>query len=453
MKLWTGREGLINGLASLKFPKLATKDEQRSWTASAFSHCTRGSVLMTDIKGNIWEWKLHSPGAKAHKRIFTPHSRPIFSLASVETGEGGDAIISCSMDRQVACCRRSACGNASEGWKFRGYGAHPYCLDQSAGVPTKLAVGCGDNSIRIYNEEASAFGGIMQEKNFIWSGVNAKVLSIYFHPVLEDVLVFLTEDGFVCAYNFTTERLHSVKACSANGKMCEISWRVTMDEERMEGHAWLWSLDCAGCLYQWHKDLLAWDRMDRSHVYKQVSFSNELEGSIVAFLWSACGKYLAVATSGGEVYLYSGDMVSMTMLGRHTCSHSKNICSIGVESIESQARETLLIVLGHQDGKISTVSFERSEGADQFGVRSNQTLDAHKSTVTKIAFSPYCEHFLACSSDSHITIWSYSRLSITCALLLAGHNAGVLSALWSSSSCIYSVSEDQSLRKWRVYLQ
>ena len=481
--------------------KLTSGEEFRNWTSCHLGHFgERGQPLyLTNLKGQVWKW---SPGAgggaaggvKGLKNQARPHlayhNRPIFRLDAVH----GGCLISCSMDRQVACFNE----DKSLRWAVRGYGAHSQyiCTSPTTG---KLAVGCGDNTIRVYSDTRASEGRqtewvSMKEEQFLWRGLEKVSFRwMSFHPMQEELIIFVSEAGCLGVYDTALEKVTYMSSQNL-GIKC-IDWRYQEDHFD-DGNDSNWNAVTlftlhSGKLWAWHKDFKHWGDMHSSKVHHQVNLGScitDPSHKISAFQWSPCGTYLLLASD-------SPNMISLCSVQERaqignwesgqwhfhpvytkasSCSDTAITClRVRQEELGTGEGVSITLFVGHEDGNVWIETIHCFLPSHQEGKEltclpiSSLVLDAHQHCITGIAISPFTSHWATFSHlESCIKVWSDEEeeeemigkeendgaaKGYSC-VTLQGHHASVLSVCWSKMNprCLRSVSEDQAMRAWYI---
>jgi WD40 repeat protein len=479
--------------------KLTSSEEFRNWTSCLFSlsDSNRQSIYLTNLKGQIYKWSL---GATKDFQLevngphIIYHNRPIFRLDALP----GGSILSCSMDRQVACFHEE--DKSSLCWAFRGFGAHSQfvCASPTTG---KLAVGCGDSTVRLYDDislqaqapqtsSAKDFAKIMKEKKFLWNGLQKMSFRwISFHPKHETLIVFATEAGSLGVYDMVLEKVAylSSEKLKAIQSLCWRNEAAAGNNLNSNGMDTSWDSTTlymlhSGKLCAWHRDIKQWADMHSSKVYDEVRLEPCLANpshQVSAFQWSACGRYLLLASEVNSMSLCcdSGRQEGPTHLRsvhRMLSSSESLITCLRVmqDGGGGGEKEHLKVFAGHQDGKIFVESLhllrssgERGEEVSCISI-SSLVLDAHKHNITGIVISPFTNHWASIShGESCIKVWSEdlprsssssseggATMKSNPCIVLQGHHANVLSICWSkvNARLLYSVSEDQAMRAWQI---
>lgn len=319
--------------------KLSSGEEFRNWTSALLLPGDVIRVLVTNLKGQVWEWISSHGGASVlgDKPLHCHHNRPVFRLA----GCPDRALLSCGMDRQAACFD----GEGSLRWTHRGFGAHAQAVAVSKGTKM-VAVGCGDNTIRMYGEtgwgEAGGIGSmevskrkaLVNEKKFMWNGLQKlKFSEILFHPNLDHIIVFASEGGdCVGVYDigcdrvtFVSSRKMGIVHMEFRSEACET---ISADGGAPEGPCTLLTLDSSGRVLSWHKEVRQWGDMHTSKLCHPLAFlplpspcapgghqktrlgqngHHSDPVTIRAFALCPTGRYLVVATNDNEILVCAED--------------------------------------------------------------------------------------------------------------------------------------------------
>ncbi|QDZ20509.1 hypothetical protein HOP50_04g30270 [Chloropicon primus] len=481
--------------------RLTANERARNWASSVYisggeNDKSARSILVTDLKGQIWKWNMAegvSKGVGAAPFI-AHHNRPIFRMDAMP----GGGLLSCSMDRQVACFS----ANGSAQWAVRGFGGHAQCVCAS-GSQGKLAVACGDSTIRVYGDsltaEAEQSRGL-KEVQFLWNGLqNVSFSWMSFHPKQDDLLVFSTEGGDgIGVYNLFLGRV-TYMSTRMGIQHAELRKEQTASfGEILLSPPTLYTLQ-SGKLLAWHKDVRQWGEMHTSKVRQEVDFSvctRRTEGGggsdteVRAFSFSSSGKYLVLATESNDIHIFhdqeelqsanggerneqkaslfkplSAKWYHLVSVSREGLSIDSDIScvSAGHETKTDDGGERLDIFAGYQDGSVLYERVVTSAGNHQCKKILIVLPQAHKARVRSIVFNSHLgDHWASVAQgEPSIKVWcgpneesgSEGAGATLGSITLEGHHASVLSLCWSSVSprCLYSASEDQSLRLWECW--
>ena len=86
-------------------------------------------------------------------------------------------------------------------WRLPTFGGFVYSLSSVPLNPHQVAVGVGDNIIRIWDTSDSSKPYECQQ---LWQNLKSKVTVVAFHPHQEGILAFATDDGKVGCFKLST---------------------------------------------------------------------------------------------------------------------------------------------------------------------------------------------------------------------------------------------------------
>ncbi|TNN69118.1 Gem-associated protein 5 [Liparis tanakae] len=135
----------------------------------------RGSAVDPGVKERLW---LH---------VHWPKGRPTQL-------DGRELLISTSMDREIKCWDLASLDCC---WTLPTLGGFVYALGFSPVGTGCLALGVGDNMIRVWNTLTTQN---QYDTRTFWQGIKSKVTALAWHPRKEGALAFGTDDGKVGIY-------------------------------------------------------------------------------------------------------------------------------------------------------------------------------------------------------------------------------------------------------------
>ena len=91
----------------------------------------------------------------------------------------------------------------SPAFKIPTYGGFVYSLSTSLNNPYAVAIGVGDNVIRILSTSDTNIG---YDCSKLWEGIKSKVTVVAFHPTYDGVLGYGTDDGHVGCYSVNSHK-------------------------------------------------------------------------------------------------------------------------------------------------------------------------------------------------------------------------------------------------------
>uniref|UniRef100_A0A8C6WLS4 Gem (nuclear organelle) associated protein 5 n=1 Tax=Neogobius melanostomus TaxID=47308 RepID=A0A8C6WLS4_9GOBI len=180
VRIWSTARG--KAVMTLKLPYLKKRGsavdpgvKERLWLnvhwprgrgAQLISSCFSGELLLWDLlRSGKPKWTLFGSSSDAQG-----HNRIIFNTSSFVTS-GQSLLLSTSMDREVKCWDMSSLELC---WTLPALGGFVYCLSFSPLGSGTLALGVGDNMIRVWNTQSSNH----YDTRSFWQGIKSKVTGI-----------------------------------------------------------------------------------------------------------------------------------------------------------------------------------------------------------------------------------------------------------------------------------
>ncbi|MEQ2200939.1 Gem-associated protein 5 [Xenoophorus captivus] len=100
------------------------------------------------------------------------HSRIVFNMSSVQLQDGQELLISTSMDREIKCWDLNSLSCC---WTLPTLGGHVFKLTFSPVGIGCLALGVGDNMIRVWNTLSTQN---QHDVRSFWQGIKSKVTAV-----------------------------------------------------------------------------------------------------------------------------------------------------------------------------------------------------------------------------------------------------------------------------------
>jgi len=207
-------------------------------------------------------------------RLEGGHSRILFDIVPVPPATPGASwrALTTSMDRQVAWWDLAT---AAPAWSLPTLGGFAYAVDVSTLDPSRVAVAVGDNSIRVLSvgDVHNPFAGAM----LLWRGIQAKVtavrqssssglevmfatlnraavlslctsMQVAWHPVVEGLLAFGTEEGQLGVMDADQHQCH-ILPTGHRKTVYALSWMPAPAGKASTGTSGsLWRSPCCGAL-------------------------------------------------------------------------------------------------------------------------------------------------------------------------------------------------------------
>ena len=232
IRLWDGK-GTCVATYELGKPPATVTESQRSRLWLCVTWLNDEDVLFSGYLGDVW--RVDGGGGGGGKKkgagermLVSEHTRCLFGIACI--GSGGD-VVTTGTDRHTICWRpvssdadaASSAKAAAEkqyrvAWKVSGFGGFVGKIDCAAALnPNRIAIGLGDNTLRIWTSDAAAprmvddqkkratndssSGGGRQKGPLdtvsFWKGIQERLSAVRCHPELEGVVAYGAKDGRV----------------------------------------------------------------------------------------------------------------------------------------------------------------------------------------------------------------------------------------------------------------
>ncbi|XP_043214778.1 gem-associated protein 5-like [Amphibalanus amphitrite] len=154
---------------------------ERAWLAVLWT--AADCLYSSGLTGQLLRWRLAGDGDGCQV-VHRCHGRSLFNIVGL-----GELVVSSGIQRQLVVHdpRSLLTGTVPC------LGGQTAALDTCPVDPGRLAIGCGDHTIRVWNLGAdSAYSTVT-----VWQGIKAKVLTVAWHPHKDTRLAFGTDEGRV----------------------------------------------------------------------------------------------------------------------------------------------------------------------------------------------------------------------------------------------------------------
>jgi WD40 repeat protein/transcriptional regulator with XRE-family HTH domain len=215
-----------------------------------------------------------------------------------------------------------------------------------------------------------------------------------------------------------------------------------------------------------------------SHAHFADAAFTSTFGNVLAVAFHPTGKYLALGTAGGDIWLYRVSdsapaltcrghidgvwSVAFSPDGQHLASSSDD-GTIRLWDITDQGAGQCLSVLRDHSGRVRAVAFSPdgsllASGSDDRTIRLWDAhkrmcigiLQGHSDRVWSVAFHPDGNHLVTGSTDRTLRIWEVHTGN--CLRVLQGHTASVRSVAFSpDGEMVISGSDDHSVCLWHMH--
>ncbi|KAF2071825.1 hypothetical protein CYY_006862 [Polysphondylium violaceum] len=441
-------------LNPIKFSSMVNEksaNQQRSWVTLSWSSTHNPQYLVSSSATyDILLWNLQDLKAKPEK-LKGGHSRTVFNITQANdpapkhnnpkaNNKYNNRLITISLDRNMIVWE-----NCKAAFKIPGLGGFVYSLDSSPFNPNTLAIGCGDNSIHLWNPMENTDNPY--ECKSVWKGILSKVtaLSICRHVIDGSLIAFGMDDGRVGVYNGNSNQV-TMFPSGHKSEIYEVAWKPAKISQDRTKESKLYSVG-NNEIYEWDLDNLDKGYLPLSH-YVKSGFSGKQKSDIA---WSEDGERVAISYSDGTIDIFNKHWEFVAK----TKSHSKL-----VNRLKWNPHNSTLLASGSVDKKViiyklSPVAANQNNDGEKENVNSNfeiqvlSTFTGHRGSICGLCWSTSDKNLIASASgDGSVRVWNIETNE--CLAVIRGHDGRVFTVFWSllDPTILFSGGEDQTVRMW-----
>ncbi|XP_013417476.1 gem-associated protein 5 [Lingula anatina] len=461
IRLWSTTRGRQVSLLRLPSSHGQRRDKgedwgrTRVWLTIYWPKCWPLQLVSSTQSGDLLHWTPFS----SQKQKWQPlnhkeaggHNRIVFNICC--GGVDMDTLCTISMDRQIVVWSlRDLCSVQS----IPTLGGFAYNIAASPVDPSRVAIGVGDQMIRVWN---TGNPGNPYDYLLLWQGIRGKVTALSWHPDREGVLAYGTDDGRVGIYDVLSNRPPLVSNTYHKKTVYVVTWgpAVQQTDPIKVFHA-VYSVG-DGVILQHDPQKLDTpalqlnDEIARVNGDRKFPIRSEIS-------WKSDFSVVAIGNDDGSVEVYQTS--SMKLL----CTvqvHRKLInCvrwhpqHVGTTSSPSPYRHWL--ACGSNESVIHVCDLgnilESTEDPPPAPVCITDSfcqLEDHSGRITGLSWSLHTDAMLVSASyDGTAKVWNVlKREPVAC---YTGHNGRLLTVLWSSVDCdvIFSGGDDFAAHQWKL---
>ncbi|KAJ1906647.1 hypothetical protein IWQ60_012030, partial [Tieghemiomyces parasiticus] len=204
VRRWVVPEERVTSQIRLPKAKGHYTDHQkgRIWIALAAHPRLAGHVLCSSFMGELLVWDSAGNRFVTKETVRDHPSRAVFSL---QTNRATGELYTVSMDRRL--CKYDLVARKLLRLTHT-LGGHVYALSLTASEPERLAVACGDGTIRLWNFTQP---GDPTHATLIWKGLKGKITGVAYHPRVDGLLAYCTDAGTVGVADLAKETTQAFK--------------------------------------------------------------------------------------------------------------------------------------------------------------------------------------------------------------------------------------------------
>nr|XP_014342172.1 PREDICTED: gem-associated protein 5 [Latimeria chalumnae] len=466
IRIWSSSKG--KGVMMLKLPFLKRRGgadpavKERIWLTlhwppgrptQIVSSCFGGELLLWDLtRSGKQKWTLLGGGSSSEGQN---HTRIVFNLSSLSTQENRELLLSTSMDREVKgwdmstldCC-----------WVLPTLGGFVYSLAFSPVSLGCLAVGVGDNMIRVWN--TLSINNSYDVKT-LWQGVKSKVTALSWHPTKEGCLAFGTDDGKVGIYDTYSTKPPHISSTYHRKTVYVLAWGPPLPPLSLGGDGdkpsvTLYSCAGEGIILQHNPWKLTGEAHDINKVIQDTNAFKHKMPVRSELSWKPDGKILAIGNEDGSVEIFQAP-------------HLKLLCTI-----QQHHKLVNAVRWHHEHGSQPELSSLLASGSNNAvvyihnlkGILENppdtpvsitepyRTLTGHTAKITSLAWSPHHDgRLVSVCYDGTAQVWDVLKEEPLCNY--RGHRGRLLCVQWSpvDPDIIWTGADDFTVQEWAISKQ
>ncbi|KAM8900481.1 gem-associated protein 5 isoform 2-T2 [Spinachia spinachia] len=465
MRIWSSAKG--KSVMTLKLPYLKKRGsavdpgvKERLWLhvhwptgrpTQLVSSCFGGELVMWDLtRTGKQRWTLLGTSSEGQN-----HSRIVFNMSSARLQDGRELLISTSMDREIKCWDLASLDCC---WTLPTLGGFVYALTFSPVGVGCLALGVGDNMIRVWNTLATQN---QYDTRSFWQGVKSKVTALAWHPKKEGSLSFGTDDGKVGIFEVFSNRPPQISSSYHKKTVYTLAWGpavppVSFGAAGGKPSYSLYSCAGEGVILQHDPSKLSGEASD---IDKLIRDTNNIQHKLsphTDLSWKPDGKVVAIGNEDGCVEVYEAPSL------KQLCSiqqHHKIINTLRWHHDHDSPPELHCLLASGSSNATVYVHDLRSviENPPESPVvltEPYRRLCGHTSKITGMAWSPHHEaRLVTVSYDGTAQVWDALREEPLANY--RGHVGYLLCVDWSpvDPDVIWTGGKDFTLHEWRVSKQ
>ncbi|KAK3719788.1 hypothetical protein RRG08_040090 [Elysia crispata] len=470
LRVWSslrGKEifGVKLNPASVSRRDTSDSSAKKNWASVVWSKQNPQHIIFSGSQGDLLYINIQVEGQQDVVKFsvsgINKHTRMIFNVVEV-----GAKLCSFALDRSIVIWDNPTKSGLISWTSFAG---NIFCARVSPLDPGRIAIGAGDNNIRIWNQNNKSNPGDIVH---IYNGIRSKVTYVAWHPEKEGFLAFGMEDGSVGICNTLSSKAPEMSKTFHKKTVYVVCWAPALKAEKGSSELQVYSVGDGTVLQHFFDQSRreAVNLMDAIRYFEEEGHKNL---TISELSWRHDYTVFALGRIDGSVALYGFPSLELLYLveiqtklincvrwhpfttsqspALSPCSNvvafAGNDCFISIIDLSYQSGSSLSTkaILGNKSGVKEHVHITQSQG--QLPVGKNMR-------ITDLCWSPHQDGLLASVGYSGVAIvWDARTMS---KLACYKHELGrLLTVVWShlDSDTVMSGGTDNTFRKWRVSAQ
>ncbi|KAI3373888.1 hypothetical protein L3Q82_022456, partial [Scortum barcoo] len=465
VRIWSTAKG--KGVMTLKLPYVKKRGsavdpgvKERLWLhvhwpkgrpTQLVSSCFCGELVMWDLtRTGKQRWTLFGTSSEGQN-----HNRIIFNMSSVHLQDDRQLLISTSMDRDIKCWDLDSLDCC---WTLPTLGGFVYALTFSPVGAGCLALGVGDNMIRVWNTLTTQN---QHDIRSFWQGIKSKVTALAWHPKKEGSLSFGTDDGKVGIYDVFSNKPPQISSSYHRKTVYTLAWGPPVPPMSFgaAGGKPSYSLySCAGegVILQHDPSKLSGEASDIDKLIRDTNSIKHKLSPHTDLSWKPDGKVVAIGNEDGCIDVYQAPSLKLL------CSiqqHHKIINTLRWHHDHSSPPELHCLLASGSSNAIVYVHdlhsiIENPPDSPAVLTEPYRRLCGHTAKITGMAWSPHHDaRLVTVSYDGTAQVWDV--LQEAAVSNYRGHVGYLLCVDWSpvDPDVIWTGGKDFTLQEWRVSKQ
>ncbi|KAK7926235.1 hypothetical protein WMY93_008545 [Mugilogobius chulae] len=462
LRIWSTDRG--KSVVTLKLPYLKKRGsamdpgvKERLWLnvlwpkgrkTEVVSSCFSGELLLWDLlKTGKQKWSLFGSSSDGQN-----HNRIVFNTSSFQTQET-QLLLSTSMDREIKCWDLNSLELC---WTLPTLGGFVYALCFSPLGSGTLALGVGDNMIRVWNTQSSK----PYDTRCFWQGIKSKVTALAWHPQKEGALAFGTDDGKVGIYGVFSNKSPEISSSYHKKTVYTVAWGppvppLSFSSSKGKLSYSLYSCAGEGTILQHDPHQLS---AEAFNIDKLIKNTNNIQHKLSPHTdlgWKPDGKVVAIGNEDGCIDVYAApDLRLLCSVQQH---HKIINCLRWHHGLHSPELSGLLA-----SGSSNAVVFVHDlrpvleSPGDSAVVISEpfRRLSGHTAKITGLSWSHHHDdRLVTVSYDGTAQVWDVLQETPVCNY--RGHHGNLLCVDWSplDPDAVWTGGKDFTVHEWRVSKQ
>uniref|UniRef100_A0AAY4ECC5 Anaphase-promoting complex subunit 4 WD40 domain-containing protein n=1 Tax=Denticeps clupeoides TaxID=299321 RepID=A0AAY4ECC5_9TELE len=411
------------------------------------SSCFGGELVLWDLtKSGKQKWSLLGSADGQN------HSRIVFNLSSLCL-DGQELLISTSMDREIKCWDLSSLDSL---WTLPTLGGFVYALSFSPVGTGTLALGVGDNMIRVWNTLS------IQNKydtKIFWQGIKSKVTALAWHPSKEGSLAFGTDDGKVGIYDTFSSKPPQISSSYHRRTVYTVAWGTPVPPLSFGAEKPLFSLySCAGegVILQHDPYKLTAEATDIDKVIRDTNNVKHKLSPHTDLRWKPDGTVVAVGNEDGSIEVFQAPSLKLLCTIQQ---HHKTINTLQWHHQHGSSPEVHGLLASGSSNALVYVHDLRSvlENPSEnpiFITEPFRSLAGHTAKITGLAWSPHHDgRLVTVCYDGTAQVWDIMKEEPV--RNYRGHKGRLLCVQWSpvDPDLVWTGGDDFTVQEWALSRQ